>query len=156
MWLGERVCVCMCVRVFCLLLSLCSCYSLLPDISPHLHAKTHSRLKKVNDAGGIASLVTTESSGAKDDVTGGMELKLSTAIAIQVCYGCFGSCTLGLGSSSFPLVGAGWQGDLICSCCICLYSSYNNTPGKQVDHGGKVPVFISKVRAMCVFVRVYA
>lgn len=28
------------------------------------------------------------------------------------------------------------------------YSSYNNTSGKQVDHGGRVPVFISKVRAM--------
>lgn len=44
----------------------------------------------MNDAGGIASLVTTESSGTKDDVTGGMELKLSTAIAIQVCGGLIG------------------------------------------------------------------
>lgn len=39
---------------------------------------------QVNDDGNIASLVTTEDSGAKDDVTGGMRLKLSTAIAIQV------------------------------------------------------------------------
>jgi isopentenyl phosphate kinase len=39
---------------------------------------------QVTDTGDIASAVTTEDSSTKDDVTGGMKLKLSTAIAIQV------------------------------------------------------------------------
>lgn len=46
----------------------------------------HHQHVQVDDAGGIASLVSTAEAGdkGKDDVTGGMELKLGTAIAIQV------------------------------------------------------------------------
>jgi hypothetical protein len=40
---------------------------------------------QVDSEGNIASAVTTESAGVRDDVTGGMKLKLATAIGITVC-----------------------------------------------------------------------
>jgi len=54
------------------------------DKSPSLPgAQLMSRIE-VGPDGDIARAVTTEDSGVKDDVTGGMKLKLNTAIQIQV------------------------------------------------------------------------
>jgi hypothetical protein len=84
----------------------------------HTHPHHHHH-HQVDDAGKIASLVTTESDGSKDDVTGGMELKLSTAIAIQVpCVGCEEREKEG-----------GWvaerKGESVCVCvCMCAWSPW--------------------------------